>query len=224
MRKPPTNSALGRKRSAQARTKGSKADNGRIMMDIVTAVNAGADRLRILVKMMNEAGSRSRSGLDWSIPLVSLELGRYGMRSKDLFKRKDYIELRERTNWSEKSYWRVVEEQQKIADRNGKWTSSIFANPKRNDPVRHSDYGIGYYHETAANKLRCLFHTGEGRADIFDISPVDTDIFVWSIGLDRRDAIFSAINERFLVEAELVPSSSITLDQLNARKRAVRWK
>lgn len=118
----------------------------------------------------------------------------------------------------------VVEEQRRIAERNGHWYPAVKRAPKRHDPVRHYKFGIGHFEREKGGKLICRFRPATGPAPLTAVDAVDVEVFKWAITRERRDEIFALINERILASSALVLSSSITQEQWLARQRAMRWK
>lgn len=194
------------------------------MMAIVKAGQDGAGSLKAIVESLNTAGVPTRSGKLWSINLVAHELDRLNITAKDLRTRATMMYGDDPLVDSEEAFWRVVEEQRRIAERNGHWYPAVKRAPKRHDPVRHYKFGIGHFEREKGGKLICRFRPATGPAPLTAVDAVDVEVFKWAITRERRDEIFALINERILASSALVLSSSITQEQWLARQRAMRWK
>lgn len=212
-----------RKKSAIARAAIAKEHDGRIDLGIALAVLDGAKTLKSLVEILNRNGVAPRTAKVWTIPLVDHELSRTGNKVKDLYTYSTRAFGDEPLDWSEDAFWRVVTEQRKVAERNGRWVPAVNHAPKKRDVVRNAEHGEGYFHDTQGLTLLCRFRPGTGLFPLIGLMPVEVEVFVWDISAADREDIFGRITDRFLTKSALVRSRTITLEQRRARQRAIRW-
>ena len=172
---------------------------------------------------MNQKGITPRSADKWTIPLVDHELSRMGVKVKELYAHSQRAFGSKPSDWSEDAFWRVANEQRKVAERNGRWLPAIRHEPVKRDVIRNVQYGEGYFHEHQGISLLCRFMPPAGHCPLIRLPPINVEVFVWDISVADREEIFGRIADRFLTQAALVRSRTITLEQRRARQRAIRW-
>jgi hypothetical protein len=220
---PPPNSQAGREQSLAKRQGKSGKHDSRILVAIAQAVVGGVDSLAALAEFLNDADVPTRRGGKWTLWIAAKEVGRTGSSIKELRSHAERQSATEPTTWSEQAFWRVVEEQRRVAERHGRWVRATDATPSRHDPVRHPAYDLGTFHRWDGPRMLCWFRPHTGDAFRMSVKPIEAEVFKWMIPIEKRDQLFERINKRYLTKEELVKTSSLSLAQRQARQRVMRW-
>ena len=126
------------------------------------------------------------------------------------------------TQLSEEAFWKIVAEQNLVAEKYGVWVPIMKHRPKSGDIIRHRDKGIGVFVDDDAGLL-CRFWQGDQNT-LIKVEPIKTDVFTWGDSIRKAQREFSRIQREHATNSAFVDVGTITREQKLARYRVIRWR